>query len=325
MKKFWNKAETTNEIFIYGDITNDGWLDTDVTAKGFVDDLNSFGGKDVTVRINSGGGDVFCGLAISNALKNYSGGVTVSIDGLAASAASLIAMGGKKITMAQNALMMIHEASVGMSGFYDADELAKIQNSLNAIHGSIVATYASRVKGVDIEKMLSEETWLNAREALDKGFIDEITGEVELKIDNAQRKIFVNSLAIDLKNFDEKKLRRAMEAETMDKELEQKYLASVRAAELSRIKALHALKGDNAAVNALIDVAVENGETAEKIAPYLDAVKKISTTSATEEIKAMIRDQLTSGSEGVTGAGASEEDAKKAQAALIVKYANGGN
>lgn len=328
MKKFWNKSATTNDIYIYGDITSEAWLDTDTTAKSFVEDLNSYGGQDVTVHLNSGGGDVFAGLTISNALKNYSGNVTVSIDGLAASAASLIAMGGKKICMAANALMMIHDPTVELYGCFSATELTKVQASLAAIHNSIVATYSARAKNIDVEKLLAEETWFSAQEALNAGLIDEITGEVPLQVDNVQRKIFVNSLAVDMKKFDEQKLRRAMEAKVVDKGFEQKYLASVRAAELSRIKNLQAQKCTNAAVNALIDCAVERGDTLEQITPYLSAVKNISATSQStaNEIKAMIRDQLKSGAEGVQGSQMqmTDEDIKKAQAALIVKYANGG-
>lgn len=216
MKKCWNKSAGSADIFIYGDIVNYDWFDSDVTAKKFADDLNAYEGKPVTVHINSGGGDVFAGLAIYNTLKNYKGDVTISVDGLAASAASLIAMGGKKITMANNSLMMIHEPSVGLFGFLGAADLAKIQNQLAAVHGAIIQTYKNRLGESDIESMVEAETWFNAQEALDVGLIDEITGEVDLHVDDAQKLLFVNKLSVSTKNFDVAKMRRAMGVKNME-------------------------------------------------------------------------------------------------------------
>ena len=246
MKKFWNKSATGADIFIYGEITDDGWRDTDTTAKSFAEDLNSFGGKPVTVHINSGGGSVFAGLAICNVIKNYSGVVTVQIDGLAASAASLVAMGGDKICAASNSLIMIHNPTVELYGNFEGDELAKLQAALDKIKGAIIQTYSARLKNVDIERLLNEETWFSAQEALACGLIDEITGEVSLAVDDAQKMIFVNSLAVSTKNFNVTKMRRAMEADNLEP-IKEKYLASLRTAELGRIKALNNLRGKNAA------------------------------------------------------------------------------
>ena len=348
MATFWNKATDSNDIYIYGDITSYAWDDTDTTAKKFVDDLNSFGGGKVTVHLNSGGGDVFTALAIYNALRSYKGGVTITIDGLAASAASLIAMAGKPTRMASNALMMIHAPAVGLYSFYDAAALSKVMASLEAVHGSIVETYASRIDAKDAEKMIAAETWLNAKDALDMGLVDEITGEVDLTVDDSQQKIFVNSLAIDIHNFDGAKMRRAMEGKTLNKqqksennEVVKEQVAEVKPApvedkaapaidvtailnkERQRVRDLKALKCDNASVNAFIDVAIDDGKTAEEIAPYIAALKNVPTVqNAVDKIAAVVRDQMTSGAEGVSG-GQTAPDPKEIQAKKIAEFANG--
>ena len=236
-------------------------------------------------------------------------------------------MGGQKITIASNALIMIHNAMVGLFGYYDEENLAKVQNALAAIKGAIIETYSSRLQNVDVEKLLSEETWFSAQEALEAGLVDEITGEVSLSVDDAQHKIFINSLAIDTSKFDAIKMRRAMEVKNNMEPIKERYLASVRQQEISRIRDLQALKCENSAVNALIDTAIENGETVEKIKPYLDAVKNIqpsTANSATEEMKKIICDQLNSGVENVAGGQEplSEQDKRKMKAKQIADFAN---
>ncbi len=362
MKKFWNKAaDGTAAIYIYGDITSDRWYDNDTTAKSFVEDLNSFGGQSVTVHINSGGGDVFAALAISNAMKNYSGDVIVSIDGLAASAASLVAMGGSQIKMASNALLMIHAPAVGLLGYYDATELAKIQTSLAAVGQSIIDTYQGRLSRTEagqetlktLSTMIESETWLNATQALSGGFIDEVTDAVSIKVDDAQKVMFVNSLAVDIKKFDAAKMRRAMEARSMDIN-EQSFFDKLKSAitdaltpknatapeppttgdaeqirqqELARIRDLQALKCDNKAVNAIVDVAIGNGTSLADLRPYVDALTKVAVPSAqdtADKILAVIRDQLNSGAEGVQGSqpAQSEADERKFNMKRIADFAN---
>ena len=350
MNKFWNKATDGDAaIYIYGDITSEAWFDTDTTAKSFVDDLNSFGGKSITIHINSGGGDVFQALSISNVLRNYKGGATIAIDGLAASAASLIAMGGQKITMADNALMMTHAPSVGLLGYYDAEELSRVQTQLSAVQDSIVQTYAARVGKKTACNLVAQETWLNAQTALTLGLIDEITGAVELKVDDAQKMMFVNSLEVSTAKFDAAKMRRAMEAKTMDDKFVNQLketvaeamkpatppaepvvdVAAIRQQELSRIRDLQALKCGNSAVDAIIDVALGDGRTVAEIQPYIDAVKKVpavpTAQDAADKIVAVIRDQLTSGAENVSGGqtAPTEAEIKAAQAKKIADFANG--
>lgn len=357
MEKFWNKSETTNEILIYGDITAERWEESDVTAKSFSDDLKSFGGKDITVRINSGGGDVFNALAIYNSLKNYKGKVTIAIDGIAASAASLIICAGDKVTMASNALIMVHTPSVGLLGYYSAAELNKVINSLVAVEGSILNTYKQRLpekNHAEIAKMVTAETYLDAESAKDLGFVDEITDAVEMEIDNSANLLYANHITVDVKNFDTKKFSAVLKAQEVVKMAENKVevtgtsanetldvkqaneiliqdaVKQAREQEIQRIKNLMTLKNGVAEVDAIIDVAiVEGGEVAD-VAKYVDAIKKVKPPSvdkpktlAVDVITREIRDNMTSGAEGIGGSmPQSPEDMQKFLSAEIVKYAN---
>ncbi|MBR4384115.1 MAG: Clp protease ClpP [Selenomonadaceae bacterium] len=341
------------EIFIYGDITSDKWLDTDTTAKSFVDELKAFDGKNITVHVNSPGGDVFAALTIHNALKNYSGTVTAQVDGLAASAASLIVCGADKVVMASNALMMLHMPATILNGYYTAADLTKARDMLTAVEDAIVDTYQSRINRADsplnaqinLRTMLESETWLNARDALKWGFADEVAEAVDMQVDNSKKVLVVNSIHVDMKKFDEVKLRRAMEAENMSNgkvssvinntgtykevttitETPAVDAKEILKQERARIGGLMKLRGTNSAVNAIVDAAIENGDTLEKIQPYLDAVKNLvpKENSAAQQITAVIKDQMTSGAEGVAG-GQEGVDPVKAQQDLIVQYANGG-
>ena len=160
------------ELLIYSDIgASRGFFDDDgVTAQAVKDQLDSMDG-DVTIRINSMGGDVFEGHAIYNLIRHYQGGKkTVQIDGIAASAASVIAMAGDEIVMPINAMLMIHDPFTMAIG--NAEEMTKTAEILEQIKGTIVDVYANKV---DIDKgriaeMMSEETWLNADEAEGFGF-----------------------------------------------------------------------------------------------------------------------------------------------------------
>lgn len=343
------------EIFIYGDIASDKRTDSATTAKSFVDELKNFGGKDVTVHVNSPGGDVFAALAIHNALKGYEGSVTACVDGLAASAASLIVCGADKIIMASNALMMLHMPSACLIGFYNATELSKVHNMLTATEDVIVNTYQSRLNRADspltaqinVRTMLESETWLNARDALKWGFADEVTEAVDMQIDNSKKVLVVNSVHVDMKKFDEEKLRRALEAENMAnkiapvvnnvgtyKETIVTETKSVEPAvdvkeilqqERNRIGGLMKLRGENSAVDAIVDTAIQRGYTLDDIQPFIDAVKNLAQKSENpaQKIENVIIDQMTSGAEGVIG-GQEKTSAMTAQQDAIIKFANGG-
>ena len=150
-----------------------------ITATAFTSKLNALGGKPVRIEINSPGGDVFDGLAIFNALARYPGAVDVSIVGLAASAASIIAMAGDKIEIAANAFLMIHKAWALTIG--NADEHTATAGILNKIDGSLSETYANRTGRslATVRNWMQQETWFSADEAKQNGFVDAIIGESE--------------------------------------------------------------------------------------------------------------------------------------------------
>jgi len=157
-----------NEILIYSDIGTDYWGEA-VSAVSVKAQLDAMQG-DVSVRINSPGGDVFDGFAIFNLLAQYKGKVTVYIDGLAASAASVIAMAGDEIIMGENALMMIHDPWTMSLG--NSAEMRSTADLLDKIRDSIVATYATKstLDTATIADLMSKETWLSAGEAIKDGF-----------------------------------------------------------------------------------------------------------------------------------------------------------
>lgn len=164
-----------NQIDIYGDIGESMWGES-VSAVDVKASLENMTG-DITVRINSGGGDVFDGIAIYNLLDQYDGNVTVKIDALAASAASVIAMAGDSIEMADNALMMIHDPWTISLG--DSADMRKTADLLDKIRDSIVTTYQAKssLSTEDISAMMNDETWFSANEAISNGFATSVGGE----------------------------------------------------------------------------------------------------------------------------------------------------
>ena len=164
------------EVSIYDEIGTWG-----VTAKDFRDEFSAISeSQAVTLRINSPGGSVFDALAIYNILDRHPAPVSVVIDGLAASAASYIAMAGDTLTMPENAFIMIHNPWIGVVG--DADEMREMADFLDKVSGSLVRGYATKTGKDDdvIAAMMANETWFSASEALDYGLADEVTAAVRV-------------------------------------------------------------------------------------------------------------------------------------------------
>ncbi len=177
---FWQvKAASpkTGEVFIYGDIVSDKWYDTDVTAKSFQEDLEALGDVDtLNIYINSYGGSVFQAQAIYSILKRHAARVNVYIDGIAASAASLVAVAGDTVYMPKNAMMMVHwpwSFAVG-----NAKELRREADALDKIGESMVAAYLAKtgdaLTGETLAELLDAETWMTAEEAVGYGLADEL-------------------------------------------------------------------------------------------------------------------------------------------------------
>lgn len=180
------------EIYVYDEIGFWG-----ITAKDFARDLKQLDPKgEINLRINSPGGSVTDGIAIYNLLKNHKAKVNTFIDGLAASMASVIAMAGDKITMPENALMMIHNPWGGAMG--DADELRKTADVLDKMKTALVSAYVNKTGLADTEiaDLMTAETWMTGAEALEKGFATQITDEVNLQasFDTSKLNQFKNSV-----------------------------------------------------------------------------------------------------------------------------------
>src|SRR5690625_575316 len=155
--------------------------------------------EDITLEINSYGGDVFLGIDIMNTLRAHQGKVTVIVTGIAASAASLIAMGADTIRMYSNTQMMIHNAWTFAVG--NSKELRKVADDLESINESVLASYTHRVDEDTVKKFLDEETYMSATKAKEFGFIDEIVDavaeEVESEIFQDKANEFNNSITKD--------------------------------------------------------------------------------------------------------------------------------
>ena len=175
MKKFWNwvKNEDGRTLYFDGYIAQDSWFDDDITPKKFKAELTAATG-DIAVWLNSPGGDVFAASQIYTMLKEYEGKVTVKIDGIAASAASVIAMAGDEIVMSPVAMMMIHNPATVVFG--EAADLASGIKLLNEVKESIINAYEQRTglpRG-KISNMMDAETWFSAQKAVELGFADKI-------------------------------------------------------------------------------------------------------------------------------------------------------
>jgi len=180
---FWafrDAAETESgetEIEFYGPISEFSWWGDEITPKMFKEQLYA-NGKDgpVTVRLNSPGGDLIAASVIRATMIDYPGRITVKIDGLAASAAVMVALGGDVIKIQVSAYMMIHEAAVGIMGYLDITILYELIDELSTINAGIIEAYAAKTKldNEKLSKMMAEETWMTASEAVAFGFADEI-------------------------------------------------------------------------------------------------------------------------------------------------------
>ena len=166
-----NKKEDSKqaELTIYGYI-GESWYDDATSAKQVNDALATLDGYDLTINLNSGGGSVFDGISIYNRLKNHNGKVTVSVDGYACSAASIIMLAGDERIMQNGSLVMIHEASSWVIG--NKRDMRKEADLLEKIEDSIVDIYEQHtsLSREDLKELMDAETWFNGLEALEKGF-----------------------------------------------------------------------------------------------------------------------------------------------------------
>ena len=180
-RKFWNWIKNEDEsvpdmertLFLNGMISDETWYGDEVTPQLFKDELYA-GNGNITVWINSPGGDVFAAAQIYNMLRDYKGSVTVKIDGIAASAASVIAMAGDNVLMSPVSMMMIHNPAT--VAFGDHTEMAKAIEMLEGVKDSIINAYSLKtgMSRAKLSRLMDAETWMDATKAVELGFADDI-------------------------------------------------------------------------------------------------------------------------------------------------------
>ena len=211
--KFWNvmknDEEKSAELILYGSIGSDEYWD-DISDKAFKQDIENLGDvENIILHINSPGGSVFSAVAIANTLKNHKAKITANIDGLAASAATIITSACDTVKMPKNALFMVHNPITFAYG--NNQDMQKTLEMLNKVKNSIIETYLNKAKTdkETLSELMDNETWMSAEEAKEYGFIDEILDEnVEKEV--IENKLIINNMAFDIsrfKNFKEKKNR----------------------------------------------------------------------------------------------------------------------
>ena len=197
-----NKAGETADIYIFDEIGTYG-----VTAQDFISEIKGLKDMPINLRINSLGGDVFDGMAMYNVIKRRESKTTVYIEGIAASIATIIALGADEVIMAENSLFMIHNAWGGTSG--EAKDMRKTAETLDKITSELTDIYVKKT-GLSFEvisEMMNEETWLNAKEAFDLRFIDTISDSIKVaakydvsKFKNITQEEIKNKLSININN-----------------------------------------------------------------------------------------------------------------------------
>ena len=206
--KFWefkNKTEKTGDLYIYGEITSEKWYDDDVTPNSFKKELDALGNIDtLNIYINSVGGDVFSAQTMVSMLERHKSKKHVYVDGLAASAATFPLMIADKVTMADKAMIMIHNAWSYVAG--NANELIKMADILQKIDANIIKGYAklSGKTEEEIQELMIAETWMSADEALKNGFTHEISQGMKVSAKVSEDKLILNGIELKIDQFQNK-------------------------------------------------------------------------------------------------------------------------
>ena len=178
MKRFWNWSGPQNQrvLTISGTIAEDSWVDDEVTPQVFQDELSQGKGP-IDLWLNSPGGDCVAASRIYTMLMNYPDDVNVKIDGIAASAASVIAMAGTKVSMAPTAMIMIHNPLTIVGG--QKEDLDQAAQMLAETKESIINAYElkTNLPREKISSMMDDETWMNVNKAIELGFADNMLGQ----------------------------------------------------------------------------------------------------------------------------------------------------
>ena len=346
--KFRNLADDDQkaELLLYGDIAEKSWWGDAVTPKQFAEDLANLGNvKEITVYVNSGGGDVFAAQAIGNMLERNSATVTVHIDGLCASAATIIACHADKVISAADGSYMVHPPSMGVCDFLTATDMRNCLKALDTIRDNIVALYAKKTgRTVDeCGKWMDETSWWTASEAKENGFVDEVDSEDEdAVVENRNGQLFVNSIGMGLlfdkapdfvksrmgakasggfSNAENPGTPGTQEEETMDikdkNDLEKAYPVMVN--EIRQSAAVDAITRERARIKDIQDMTLPGmeqvmqdalyGEHPMDATAYAKEVAKFARKKAQDQAKGLHDDAQTSGANSVpNGTGDSQED-----------------
>jgi ATP-dependent Clp protease protease subunit len=211
-KKFWsikNLSESEGELVLYGEIADERpWWDSEssyIVPKEFDEAMKSLGTKNkITVRINSNGGDPFAATAIYTMLRQQSAAKEIIIEGVAASAATIIVCAGDTVKAPSNALFMIHNPAVLAYDYMTENDLTKMSNALKAIKASIIQAYLqkSNKSEEELSQLMDDETWMTGDEAKSAGFIDEILFEnADITASADKKYIFANHVKLDIGAF----------------------------------------------------------------------------------------------------------------------------
>ena len=167
-------AKDEAEVYIYGPIVSDGWFENDVEAAQFVKDFGAIKASTIHLRINSPGGEVFAAVAIHGAIRRHPSHTIAHIDGLAASAASFVALAADEVRMAKGGFYMIHNGWGFVMG--DKSDMRHYADLLEKTDGTILGFYEEKTRRdrAEIREWMEAETWFTAEEALDAGFVDQI-------------------------------------------------------------------------------------------------------------------------------------------------------
>lgn len=201
--KFRNAADKPGmaELLLYGDIAQYSWYKDDVTAKQFADELAAIGPvNEIRVRINSGGGDVFAAQAIGNLLEQNAASVTAQIDGLCASAATIVACHCNRVVAANDSIYMIHPVKMGICDYMGMDDLRQCMDALTAIREVVTDLYAKKTcrPKEEVAAQMDNTSWWTSSQAKANGFVDELIDDGETVVENRSGFLFVNSVAVGL-------------------------------------------------------------------------------------------------------------------------------
>lgn len=217
--KFWNMAsvsEDEGEITLYGDVVSqqpvDWWTGEPepglyITPEGFMEDLKAVKDKkNITVKLNSCGGDLYTGIAIHNALKALSAKVNVVVEGMAASAASVIMCAGDTVTVYPGSLIMIHGVSVMLWDYLNIQDMKQLIKGMDASERAVAEIYNAKTSlDVDtLRNMMTKETWFTGREAVEKGFanvLEESGAAPEMSLSHDRKVLYCNGISHNIKSF----------------------------------------------------------------------------------------------------------------------------